>query len=120
MLTLPAASGFSAPAGATYRELSLANFSTCGNSYDQVVNHEGEVAHQFLFPLGWASSLLLLLAGGGLRLLCVGSHLGFLTQLKSLKLLRWFTLLTISCSAMIRCTSLSKLGIGPKAAVDSF
>ena len=26
--TLPAASGFSAPAGATYRELSLANFST--------------------------------------------------------------------------------------------
>ena len=26
--TLPAASGFSAPAGATYREFSLANFST--------------------------------------------------------------------------------------------
>ena len=30
------------------------------------------------------------------------------------------TLLEVSCSAMIRCTSLSKLGIGPNAAVDSF
>ena len=72
--------------------------------------------------------MLLLLAGRRLILVHIRHHLPFncfcgVVRVRFMKKGCVFvdpTLLPISCSAMIRCTSLSKFGIGPNAAVDSF
>ena len=70
--------------------------------------------------------MLLLLAGRRLILVHIRHHLPFNCFCGVVRFMKKGcvfvdpTLLPISCSAMIRCTSLSKLGIGPNAAVDSF
>ena len=76
ILTLPAASGFSAPAGATYLELSLANFSTWGRAGERE-NLNKEILYQFLFPLCRAATMLLLLAARRISWLHVVHRLSF-------------------------------------------